>query len=184
MATVVCFLFFFPLLNLLPRRHLSPVSNSFYLLLLFFSILLPLFQIRTLFAHSSQRFRGLPRLLFPSIFWAFALFVNVPSPLLSTCPAYFNLLLTSFFLKHLVTQLSVRPVFSYTLSSLPCYLVVIANMHCCFTVSADKDAEERWSHGRRRTVSRGDGGSIPPTAVSKLRQFRSPHIACVFRKRL
>ena len=28
----------------------------------------------------------------------------------------------------------------------------------------------------RRTVSRGDGGSIPPTAVSKLRQFRSPHI--------
>ena len=36
-----------------------------------------------------------------------------------------------------------------------------------------------WSGGReveRRTVSRGDGGSIPPTAVSKLRQFRSPHI--------
>ena len=28
----------------------------------------------------------------------------------------------------------------------------------------------------RRTVNRGDGGSIPPTAVSKLRQFRSPHI--------
>ena len=28
----------------------------------------------------------------------------------------------------------------------------------------------------RCTVSRGDGGSIPPTAVSKLRQFRSPHI--------
>ena len=26
----------------------------------------------------------------------------------------------------------------------------------------------------RRTVNRGDGGSIPPTAVSKLRQFRSP----------
>ena len=24
----------------------------------------------------------------------------------------------------------------------------------------------------RRTVSRGDGGSTPPTAVSKLRQFR------------
>ena len=29
---------------------------------------------------------------------------------------------------------------------------------------------------QRRTVNRGDGGSIPPTAVSKLRQFRSPHI--------
>ena len=27
-----------------------------------------------------------------------------------------------------------------------------------------------------RTVNRGDAGSIPPTAVSKLRQFRSPHI--------
>ena len=29
----------------------------------------------------------------------------------------------------------------------------------------------------RRTVNRGDGGSIPPTAVSKLRQFHSPHIS-------
>ena len=28
----------------------------------------------------------------------------------------------------------------------------------------------------RRTVSRGDGGSIPLAAVSKLRQFRLPHI--------
>ena len=28
----------------------------------------------------------------------------------------------------------------------------------------------------RRTVNRWDDGSIPPTAVSKLRQFRSPHI--------
>ena len=28
----------------------------------------------------------------------------------------------------------------------------------------------------RRTVNRGDGGSIPPTAILKLRQFRSPHI--------
>ena len=35
----------------------------------------------------------------------------------------------------------------------------------------------------RRTVNRGDGGSNPPTAVLKLRQFRSPHIACVFQKR-
>ena len=32
----------------------------------------------------------------------------------------------------------------------------------------------------RRTVNRGDGGSIPPAAVSKLSQFRSPHIClCV-----
>ena len=28
----------------------------------------------------------------------------------------------------------------------------------------------------RRTFNRGDGGSIPPTAVSKFRQFRSPNI--------
>ena len=27
------------------------------------------------------------------------------------------------------------------------------------------------------TVNRGDAGSIPPAAFSKLRQFRSPHIA-------
>ena len=31
----------------------------------------------------------------------------------------------------------------------------------------------------RRTVNRGDDGSIPPTAISKLRQFRSPHI-CLY----
>ena len=28
----------------------------------------------------------------------------------------------------------------------------------------------------RQTVNRGGGGSVPPVAVSKLRQFRSPHI--------
>ena len=27
-----------------------------------------------------------------------------------------------------------------------------------------------------RTVNRGDDGSVPPTAISKLRQFHSPHI--------
>ena len=34
-----------------------------------------------------------------------------------------------------------------------------------------------------QTVNQGDSGSISPTAVSKLRQFRSPHITCVFWKR-
>ena len=29
----------------------------------------------------------------------------------------------------------------------------------------------------RRTVNRGDSGTIPPTAVSKLRQFRLPRIS-------
>ena len=32
----------------------------------------------------------------------------------------------------------------------------------------------------RRTVNRGDGGSIPPAAVSKLREFRSLHITQVY----
>ena len=32
-----------------------------------------------------------------------------------------------------------------------------------------------WRAVERRTVNRGDGGSIPPTAVSKLTQFRLPH---------
>ena len=37
----------------------------------------------------------------------------------------------------------------------------------------------------RRTVNQGDGGSIPPTAVSKLRQFRLPHIClCLSEKTL
>ena len=34
-----------------------------------------------------------------------------------------------------------------------------------------------------RTVNREDGGSIPPTDVSKLRQFLHPTCACVFWKR-
>ena len=43
--------------------------------------------------------------------------------------------------------------------------------------------EEVGSGGRaveRRTVNRGDGGSIPPTTASKLRQFRLPHICLSF----
>ena len=32
----------------------------------------------------------------------------------------------------------------------------------------------------RRIINRGDGGSIPSTAVLKLRQFRSPHICLCF----
>ena len=40
----------------------------------------------------------------------------------------------------------------------------------------------RGSGGRavgHRTVNRGDGGSIPPTAVWKLRRFRSPMSLCL-----
>ena len=44
------------------------------------------------------------------------------------------------------------------------------------TAFTSERCEERWSFAvERRTVNRGDDGSIPPTAVSKLRQFRSPH---------
>ena len=44
----------------------------------------------------------------------------------------------------------------------------------------------RYSSGRvveRRTLNRGDGGSIPPNAVSNLGNFAHPTFACVFRKR-
>ena len=38
---------------------------------------------------------------------------------------------------------------------------------------------------KHRTVNRGDGGSILPTAVLKLRQFRSPHIClCLSEEKL
>ena len=46
------------------------------------------------------------------------------------------------------------------------YLVYKIYIHVGSSVSAVE----------RQTVNRGDAGSIPPTAVSKLRQFRSPHI--------
>ena len=40
-------------------------------------------------------------------------------------------------------------------------------------------AVEHW------TVNRGDGGSNPPTAVLKLREFRSPQIClCLLEKRI
>ena len=46
-------------------------------------------------------------------------------------------------------------------------------------VSGDWRVETVGSGGRaveRRTVNRGDGGSIPPATVLKPRQFHSPHI--------
>ena len=44
----------------------------------------------------------------------------------------------------------------------------------------DKRAGSGGRAVERRTVNRRDGGSIPPTAVSKFRQFLSPHIClCV-----
>ena len=46
-----------------------------------------------------------------------------------------------------------------------CYNIIFVT-----TVGSGGHAVEHW------TVNRGDGGSIPPTAVSKFRQFCSPHI--------
>ena len=65
-------------------------------------------------------------------------------------------------------------------------MYVYADTLDCFASDVSVYIYKLRSGGRaveRRSVNRGDGGSIPPTAVSKLRQFRSPHIACVFRKR-
>ena len=43
--------------------------------------------------------------------------------------------------------------------------------------------EERWSHGRAPDCQSRGRWFNPTSAVSKPRQFRSPHIACVFWKR-
>ena len=71
-------------------------------------------------------------------------------------------------------------------------VVLIATLHQwewpgrCHNRSRHLWEENRGSGGHaveRRTVSRGDGGSIPPAAISKLRQFLHPTFASVFRKR-
>ena len=54
---------------------------------------------------------------------------------------------------------------------------VINNVLISISKFMNSNSGERWSSRRE------DGGSIPPTAVSKLRQFRSPTFACVFRER-
>ena len=53
----------------------------------------------------------------------------------------------------------------------PCVRVVVRSF--IFDLGAVGGGGHAIEH---QTVSRGDGGLIPPTAVSKLRQFRSPHI--------
>ena len=65
-------------------------------------------------------------------------------------------------------------------------LITIMEFHClhCPMHPSNKQRHKFWlmnvvwSGGRaveRRSVNRGDGGSTPPTAVSKLRRFRLPH---------
>ena len=86
-----------------PHFSLTAFSvNCFQLLLYFvFAVILsyPLILSRSLLTLSSHRILRLPRLRFPSTFWASPLFANFSSPILSTCPGHFSLLLTSFFMK-------------------------------------------------------------------------------------
>ena len=97
------------------------------------------------FLHFFPLFRylfyfGLPHLVFPSTFWASALFAIFPSLILSTWPAHFNLFLFHFFLK-LQPSLS-QFIHSSLINSLSfhvfSYQVVFAKFgpFCCFSVSA------------------------------------------------
>ena len=77
--------------------HQSPTYIFYILYLLYllpFSILIPLFPDISYCRHS-RHILGLPRLPFPSTFWASALIANLSSPILSTCPVHFTLILTS-----------------------------------------------------------------------------------------
>ena len=62
----------------------------------------------------------------------------------------------------------------------PLYQNVIQPSHqtstFCTTNTWYENSGEWWSHGRAPDCQSRDGGSIPPTAVSKIRQFRLPHI--------
>ena len=57
------------------------------------------------------------------------------------------------------------------------------NNRATHNITVIKTGECMGNGGRavqRRTVNRGDDGSIPPTAVSKLRQYRPSHICLCF----
>ena len=58
---------------------------------------------------------------------------------------------------------------------------LVAPLGSRFTTSRSTDDIRRWWGP---VVNRRDGGSMPPTAVSKLSQFLHPTFACVFRKDL
>ena len=61
-----------------------------------------------------------------------------------------------------------------------CFVCPCVYAHVCLCrYVLDGDVRSGGRALERRTVNRGDGGSIPPTAVSKLEQFRLPF----FRKR-
>ena len=113
-----CHLFFSSPHFVLSLTAFSITSLHLFYLLLLCSILLPLF----LLTQSSHHILSFPH-LFPSSFWAF-----FTSPILSTCPAHFSLLLTGVWLKLSFTAAST--VSSSILSSLDSsYPVVFVNLH-------------------------------------------------------
>ena len=103
---IVTVIFFF-ISSFLSLRSLS--INS---LLLFLSVAVVLHSpptlsnSRYLLTQSSHHILCLLRLLFPSTFWASDLFASFSSPILSTWPAHFNLLITKCFLTHSFTPTS------------------------------------------------------------------------------
>ena len=52
----------------------------------------------------------------------------------------------------------------------------ISFVNTCWSILKLKIINIKFQHVWGAVVNRGDGGSIPPTAVSKLRQFHSLHI--------
>ena len=133
-------------LSFLSSPHFSPTVfsiNSLQLLLTFAVVLhSPPNLSLSLLTQSSHHILGLLRLLFPSTFWASALFANFLSPILSTCPAHFSPLLTSFFLKLSFTPTCSLSSSSLLLSTLFSPTILLMQLFsqtctfCCFSVGA------------------------------------------------
>ena len=106
--------------------------------------------------------------------------------LLLCCCVVFGLLLTSCLCLRSYRLLCVCFRFAFVLISflvdfmLRTWYFLVALLGSRFTTSRSTDDIRRWWGP---VVNRRDGGSMPPTAVSKLRQFLHPTFACVFRKR-
>ena len=99
---------------------------------------------------------------------------------------YFVTSSLAFFLMVLYISAYFIRCLSSPFSTISRYFVIRACVRNAMQSVAPVSISDVGSGGRaveRRTVNRGDGGSIPPTAVSKLRQFLHPTFACVFRKR-
>ena len=108
---------------ILPHPPLSPVF-------FFQSPSSPAF-FTSLLTQSSHRGLGLPRLLLPCSRNSAALFGSLSSGILSTCPAYCNLLLTSIAVKLLCTPLT-PPFFA----CLPSLLLLFFGPSCFRTLAA------------------------------------------------